>query len=111
MSDSDSTPSMISNVNSENRELETGNPVTHHLLPNINDIHELNKVTAYTTMAHFQAQLRSLQCRRIKLLKAEHTVENCQLLTDVEKHLLELHDLMHTSQLLFVRIQEIFTTW
>ena len=68
--------------------------MTHHLLPNVEDPRNLMKMAAYMTLVHSRAQLSSLECRRLKLLKAELTDENSQLLNNVESNLLDLPDLM-----------------
>ena len=92
MSGSDSTPSMMSNVNSE--------PSIPPPATNIDYIRDFNKVHcgAYTIVVHSWAQVSSLEYRWIKLQKAECTVENQQLLTDVKQHLLEIHELMIMSK-------------
>ena len=94
MSDSDPSLVSMSMENTANQEMGIGNPVTHHLLPDVDDIQKLDKMAAYTTMAHSRAQLSSLECRRLKLIKAERTEDNKLLLTTVEKNLIDLHDLM-----------------
>ena len=45
-------------------------------------------------MVHSQVQISSLEYHQIKLLKAEHTTENRQLLTEVDKNFINIHDLM-----------------